>query len=82
MAKRFIDNQYNGEIIDFIETNKSTDTYMDRYVYDSRELPEKYDYIVIASSYVAEIYNWCLELVIDVSKLIFMWYETEGGMCR
>ena len=37
LAKRFIDNQYNAEIIGFIETNKSRNLYMDKTVYDSRE---------------------------------------------
>lgn len=73
LAERFIDNQYNGEIIGFIETNKSIDIYMNKPVYDSRELPEEYDYIIIANSYVAEIYNWCLKLNIDISKLIFLY---------
>ncbi len=72
LAKRFIDNQYDGEIIGFIETNKSKATYMGKPVYDSRKLPKNYDYIIIANSYAAEIYNWCLELGIDVSKLIFL----------
>lgn len=72
LAKKFIENQYNGEIIGFVETNKSVDIYMDKPVYDSRELPEGYDYIIIANSYAAEIYSWCLNLGIDVSKLIFL----------
>lgn len=73
LAKRFIENRYKGEIIGFVETNKSVDTYMDRPVYDSRKLPKEYDYIIIANSYAAEIYSWCLELEIDISKLIFLY---------
>ena len=42
-AKRFLKNRYNGEIIGFIETNKSIDSYMDKPVYDSREIPMEYD---------------------------------------
>ena len=71
-ARRFIENKYNGEIIGFIETNKSSDTYMDKPVYDSREIPKEYDYIIVANSYATEIYNWCLQLGISTSKLIFL----------
>ncbi len=72
-AKRFLKNRYNGEIIGFIETNKSIDSYMDKPVYDSREIPREYDYIIIASSYATEIYNLCIKLGIDTLKLIFLY---------
>ena len=55
-AIRFIDNKYNGEIIGFIETNKSKSLFMGKPVYDCYEIPEKYDYIIVANSYTAEIY--------------------------
>ena len=51
IASRFIENGCNGEIIGFIETNKSIDSYMDKPVYDSRQIPSQYDYIIVASSY-------------------------------
>lgn len=72
-AKRFLENSYNGEIIGFIESNKSKDFYMTKPVYDSREIPEGYDYIIVANSYATEIYNRCLQLGIDTSKLIFLY---------
>lgn len=72
IAKRFIDNQCNAEIIGFIETEKSKDTYWGKIVYDSRQIPKEYDYIVVANASAAEIYDLCLKLEIDVSKLIFL----------
>lgn len=72
-AKKFINNEYSGEIIGFIETNKSRDTFMDKRVYGSNEIPEEYDYIIVANSYVTEIYDLCLKLDIDTSKLIFLY---------
>lgn len=72
LARNFIKNKYNGEIIGFIETNRSIDSYMNKPVYDSREIPEEYDYIVIANSHATEIYNWCKQLDINESKLIFL----------
>lgn len=73
LAKKFVENRYNGEIIGFIETNKSVSTYMDKTVYDSKEIPKEYDYIIVANSYAAEIYSLCLKMEIDTSKLIFLY---------
>ncbi len=81
LAKRFMYNEYHGEIIGFVETNKSKDTYMGYPVYDSRNLPEEYGYIVAANSYAAEIYSWCLELKIDISKVIFLYGIKQRQGC-
>lgn len=71
-AKRLIENGINGEIIGFIETNKSIDSYMGKTVYDSREIPTYYDYIIVASIYATEIYNTIKKMGIDCSRIIFM----------
>lgn len=73
LAKVFIENQCSADIIGFIETNKSTGSYMDKPVYDSREIPNGYDYIIVANSYATEIYKWCQKLNIDDNKLIFLY---------
>lgn len=80
-ARRFIENKYSGEIIGFIETNKSSNTYMGKPVYDSREIPKEYDYIIVANSYATEIYNRCLELGINTSKLIFLYGVKQQFGC-
>ena len=72
-AKRFIDNQYNGEIIGFIESDKSKAFFMGEPVYDCHEIPEDYDYIIVANSYTAEIYDLCKKLKICLSKVIFLY---------
>ena len=72
LAKQFIENAYHGEIIGFIETCKSVDTFMCKPVYSCDEIPKDYDYIIVANSYVEEIYNLCLKLNVDMSKLIFL----------
>lgn len=81
LAETFINNRYNGEIIGFIETNKVKDTYMDKPVYDSRKIPNEYDYIVVANSYGTEIYNWCLQQDMDMSKLIFLYSVRQRVGC-
>ncbi|MCM1261850.1 MAG: DUF268 domain-containing protein [Butyrivibrio sp.] len=73
LAQKFIHNGYSGEIIGFIETHKSRDKFMDKPVYDSSEIPNEYDYIIVANSYVNEIYALCTKLYIDESKLIFLY---------
>lgn len=72
LANNFISNKYNGEIIGFIETNKSKNSYMGKPVFDSKEIPKEFDYIIVANSYVEEIYNLCIRLDIDLSKIIFL----------
>lgn len=72
IAKQFIENEYYGEIIGFVETVKSTSTFMQKPVYDSQEIPENYDYIIVANSYAAEIYDLCKQKNMDISKIIFL----------
>lgn len=72
-AKKFLKNGFNGDIIGFIETNKSIDSYMDKPVYDSRNIPNQYDYIIVANSYSTQIYNLLMKLNIDCSKVIFLY---------
>lgn len=81
LAKKFIDNGYNGEIIGFIETNKSSDTYMGKPIYTITKLPGKYDYIIVANSYATEIYDLCRKLHIDISKMIFLYGIKEQRGC-
>lgn len=73
LAKQFIENGYKGEIIGFIETHKSVSTFMRKPVFDSTMIPNEYDYIIVASSYVVEIRTLCLKLDIDLSRLIFLY---------
>lgn len=73
LAKQFIYNQYSGEIIGFIETNKTINTFMQKKVYGSNEIPKDYDYIIVANSYVTEVYDLCIKLELDLSKVIFLY---------
>lgn len=72
IARRFIENGYSGEIIGFVETNRSVDSFMGKPVYDSRNFPTQYDYIVVASTFATEIYNLIKRMNIDCSKIIFL----------
>lgn len=81
IARRFIENGYNGEIIGFIETNKSVDSFMNKPVYDSRQILPQYDYIVVANLYTTDIYNLVKKLDIDCSKLIFLFGVKQQVGC-
>lgn len=82
LAKQFVENEYYGEIVGFIETNKSIDMFMDIPVFDSNEIPRDYDYIIVANSYVNEIYNLCVKLGIDLSKMIFLYGVKNQVGCK
>lgn len=81
-AQKFLKNGYNGEIIGFIETRKSIPVFMDKPVYGCQEIPEQYDYIVVASSYVNEIYVLCKKQHIDLSRMIFLYGVKEQKGCQ
>lgn len=72
MTKQFIQNQFSGELLGFIETQKSKDSYMQKPVYGIEEIPEAYDYIIVANTYSDEIYDLCLKHDMDMSRFIFM----------
>ncbi len=72
IAQQFLKNKYCGEVIGFIETRKSKEYYMQKPVYDSKEIPEEYDYIIVANTYSDEIYDLCLKRNMDLSKFIFL----------
>lgn len=80
-AKRLIENGCNGEIIGFVETNKTVESYMGKPVYDSRQFPSQYDYIIVASSYATEIYNSIRKLNIDCTKIIFLYGSKQRIGC-
>lgn len=81
-AKKFIDNQYNGEIIGFIETKKTKNTYMSKPVYNYDEIPKIFDYIIVANIYTMEIYELCKTISLDISKVIFLYGIKQRMGCK
>lgn len=72
-AERLIEDGCNGEIIGFIETNRTMESYMGKPVYDSGHIPSQYDYIIVANSYVTEIYHLLKKRNMDCSRIIFLY---------
>ncbi len=81
LARRFIENGYNGEIVGFIETNKSADIYMGKTVYDSKQVFPQYDYIVVANSHATEIHETLTRKKIDFGKVIFLYGVKQRMGC-
>ena len=72
-AQKFLENGYQGEVIGFIQTKKTQDFFMQKPVYECDEIPDNYNYIVVANSYTADIYKSCQVLGIDMSRVIFLY---------
>lgn len=72
VAKKVLGNGIKGEIVGFIESEKEKPIYMGRKVYSPDEIPDNFDYIIVASSYVADIYRACIKLNINLDKVIFL----------
>lgn len=72
IAKQVMLNEIHGELIGFIETNKTGETYRNKRVYNPDEIPKTYDYIIVANSFVNEIYNICIAKGIPLNKVIFL----------
>lgn len=72
IAREVMLNGICGEVIGFIQTNKTEQIYMDKCVYSVEEIPEEYDFIVVANSFSSEIYDICQQRNIPLSKVIFL----------
>lgn len=74
-------NGLNGIVIGYIETYKSRDSYCGLNVYGADNLPDKYDYIIIANSYTDEIYEICIQYDINIDKCIFIYPTRQSVGC-
>ncbi len=71
-AQKLLENGINGEITGFVETVKSREEWRGYPVYGIDEIPDGYDYIIVANTYSSEIYQACLQQNIDLSKVVFI----------
>ena len=72
IAKRILLNGIRGEVIGYIETNPSGNSYQGKTIYGIECLPEEYDYIIVANSYTERIYDICQRKAISINKVIFL----------
>lgn len=77
VAEKFIKNGINGNVLGFIQTNKSASEFKGMPVYGIDELPADYDYIIVANTYVSQIHETCIEKGINLDKVIFIRSEEK-----
>lgn len=72
LANHMLANGIYGEILGFVETKKSKEEYLGKRVYGVDELPEGYDFIVVANVFSYEIHEICQAKGISVERVIFL----------
>jgi Caenorhabditis protein of unknown function, DUF268. len=72
IAKHIISNNLEAKIIGFIQTEKSVETFNGKKVYTVEELPEEYDFIIVANSFTNEIFRTCQLKNISLDKVLFL----------
>lgn len=72
LAEQIENNKVNGEVVGYIETNKHEGMYNGKKVYSIDEIPDDYDYIIIANTYEDEIYKFLLKYKMNLERIIFL----------
>ena len=72
IAKQVILRGIYAEIIGFIQTDKSRDVFQGKTVYSVDEIPKDYDLIIVANSFVNEIFHICQLKNIPLEKVLFL----------
>lgn len=67
-------NGINAEIVGYIETQKRADFYKNKKIYEINEIPDDYDFIIIANNSANQIKQVCENANIDMTKVIFVTY--------
>ncbi len=62
----------NGEIIGYIQSVKDKAIYKEKPVFEIDEIPNNYDYIIVANAHANQIYTECKNRNLDLDKLIFL----------
>lgn len=71
IATEIIERGLNANIIGFIQSQKNIDHFNNLPVYAPEEITMEYDFIIIGNAASNEIYHTCVNLSIDMNKLIF-----------
>lgn len=71
-AQKIIKNGINSEIIGFVETEKSKNCYFEHPVFGIDEIPQEFDYIIVANIYSDDIYETCIKLKLKMEKIVFI----------
>ena len=81
-AREIMEERINGDVIGFIETNVTKESFYGKPVFSIDEIPDEWDYIIVANTFGAEIYKKCLERKINMDKIIFYKsFSMQVGCC-
>lgn len=72
MAQELMNCGINAEIIGFIQTSKSVDTFMRYPVFSVADIPSTIDFILVANTYSDQVYDICQTNNISLDKVIFL----------
>lgn len=73
MARKLIEYGVQAQILGFIQTQKTMDVFMGYPVFLSDEIPDGFDYILVANTYANQVQAVCENLGIDDSKVIYLY---------
>lgn len=71
IARGVVNVGIDAMIIGAVETNRRNEEFIGMPVYDSREIPIGYDYIIVANTHTIEIFHYAKENNFDMDKIIF-----------
>lgn len=71
IAKEMIERGLEANIVGFIQTNRTSNIFMEKQIYTPDSIIIDYDYIVVANTYSDEIYENCKKNCINLNKVIF-----------
>lgn len=60
------------EISGFIETKKTKEMFFNKPVVSAEEIPTDADWIVVATRYTDEIFDYCMSLQLDIKRIVFL----------
>lgn len=72
IATQLCDNGLDGEIVGFIETQKSKEYFKNVPVYSADEKLPDYDFIIVANKFSDEVYETCVNRKLNFEKFIFL----------
>lgn len=72
LARQILENGINAEVIGFIQSDRNSEMYDGKNIYTVNNLPQEYDFIIVANSFATEIYHTCEINDIPLDKVIFL----------
>ncbi|MCI8392282.1 MAG: DUF268 domain-containing protein [Roseburia sp.] len=72
IAERVMKDGLGREIEGFIETEKSKDSFCGYPVISAKEIPQEFDFILVANRFGDQIHEWCVAAGFEMQKILFL----------